>query len=161
MGENVTTLKGKSPRLSEVEMTELVLPNDTNMIGNLLGGRLMHWIDIAAAMAASRHSNKIAVTRAVDFLDFRYPVKMGDIVILKAKLIWTGKTSMRILVTVFSEKLKTGELNLTNQAYLTFVALDEQGKPCIVPTLLPETEEEKQMFEQEVFRKKEKQTQKT
>lgn len=145
---------GKTPKESEVEMTELVLPNDTNLLGNLLGGRLMHWIDIAAAMAASRHSNKVVATRVMEQIDFRIPIHMGDIVILKAKLVWTGKTSMRVLVKVFREDLKNGKKSLTNEAFLTFVALGEEKLPALVPALLPETEEEKALFQNEEEKRK-------
>jgi len=139
-------LKGKTPRESQVEMTELVIPNDTNLLGNLLGGRLMHWIDIAGAMAASRHSNKVVATVAVDSLDFRHPVKMGELVILKAKLTWVGRTSMEVTVNVYSENVKTGEVIKTNKAYMTYVALDDEGKPTPVPPLIPETDEEKEDY---------------
>jgi len=127
-------------------MTELVLPNDVNLLGNLLGGRLMHWIDIAGAMAASRHSNKIVATVALDSLDFRHPVRVGQFVILKAKLTWVGRTSMEVKVDVFGEDFKTGEIIQTNKAYVTFVALDENGRPTPVPPLIPETEEEKKDY---------------
>jgi len=139
---------GKPPRLSQVEMTELVLPNDTNSLGNLLGGRLMHWIDVAGAIAASRHSNKTVATVAVDSLDFRHPARMGEVVILKAKLTWAGRTSMEVRVEAYAENLKSGKVILTNKAYLTFVALDEEGRPTPVPRLIPETDEEKKDYEE-------------
>ena len=119
--------KGKSPSMSQIEMTQLVLPNDTNVLGNLLGGRLMHWIDIAGAMAASRHSNKVVATVALDSLDFRHPVRMGEFVILKAKLTWVGRTSMEVTVSVFAENYETGSVIQTNKAYITYVALDHDG----------------------------------
>ena len=139
-------IEGKAPSVSQVEMTELVLPNDTNLLGNLLGGRLMHWIDIAGAMAASRHSSQTVATVALDSLDFRHPVRMGELVILRAKLTWVGKTSMEVTVKVYAENIKSGSIILTNKAYITFVALDSEGKPSDVPALLPETEEEKSDF---------------
>lgn len=144
--QNFGSLIGKPPRASEVEMTELVLPNDTNLLGNLLGGRLMHWIDIAGAMAASRHSNRVVATVEVDSLDFRHPARMGEVVILKAKLTWVGTTSMEVSVNAYAENIKTGAIILTNRAHLTFVALDDDGKPVAVPPLLPENEEEKQNY---------------
>lgn len=145
--ENIANnVKGKTPSESAVEMTELVLPNDVNLLGNLLGGRLMHWIDIAGAMAASKHSNKIVATVALDSLDFRHPVRVGQFVILKAKLTWVGRTSMEVKVDVFGEDFKTGEIIQTNKAYVTFVALDENGRPTPVPPLIPETEEEKKDY---------------
>jgi acyl-CoA hydrolase len=144
--QGVSGLAGKPPRLTQVEMTQLVLPNDTNLLGNLLGGRLMHWIDIAGALAASRHSNKTVATVALDSLDFRHPTRMGELIMLKAKLTWVGKTSMEVTVRAYAENLKTGNVILTNKAYLTFVALDDEGKPCEVPPLILETEEEKKDF---------------
>ncbi len=139
-------LNSKTPGESLVEMTELVLPNDTNLLGNLLGGRLMHWIDIAGAMAASRHSNQTVATVALDSLDFRHPSRMGELVILKAKLTWAGRTSMEVTVNAYSENIKTGSVLLTNRAYITFVALDNECKPSQVPLLIPQTEEEKSAF---------------
>ena len=91
-------MDAKTPKDSQVEMTELVLPNDTNLLGNLLGGRLMHWIDIAGAMAAQRHCNRIAATAAIDSVDFKHPVHVGEMVILKAKVTWVGRTSMEVAV---------------------------------------------------------------
>ncbi len=116
----------KNVRESEVIMTELVLPNDTNLLGNLLGGRLMHWIDIAGAMAASRHSNKIVATIEVDNLEFKKAVKEGEILIVKAKLTWVGRTSMEVKVETFAENIKNGEVALANKAFLIFVALDDE-----------------------------------
>lgn len=139
-------LTGKPPRVSEVQTVELILPNDTNLLGNLLGGKLMHWIDIAGAMAASRHSNSIVATASLDSLDFRHPIKQGEMVILKAKLSWVGNTSMEVIVRAYAENMITGSVVLTNEAYLTFVALDKNGKPKKVPPLLPETEQEKKDY---------------
>ncbi len=146
---------GRTPSYSHVEMTELVLPNDTNLLGNLLGGRLMHWIDIAAAIAASRHSNKIVATVALDSLDFTHPSRQGELVILKAKLTWVGKTSMEVKVNVYTENLQTGNVIKSNKAYLTFVALDDTGKSTEVPALYPETEEEEKDFMEAEDRRKE------
>jgi acyl-CoA hydrolase len=137
---------GKTPGESVVEMTELVLPNDTNPLGNLHGGRLMQWIDIAGAIAASRHSNKVVATVALDSLDFRHPVRVGELVILKAKLTWTGNTSMEVTVNVYAENVKNGNIIQTNQAFVTYIALNDEGKPTPVPRLIPETEEEKKDY---------------
>ncbi len=144
--EYLSVRKGKAPSVSIVDMTELVLPNDTNLLGNLLGGRLMHWIDIAGAMAASRHSNRIVATVAVDSLDFTHPVRVGELVMLKAKVTWTGNTSMEVTVNVYTENVKTSQTVQTNKAYMTFVALDDEGNPTPVPRLVPESEEEKQAY---------------
>lgn len=153
--EHISSITRKAPEISQVEMTELVLPNDTNLLGNLLGGRLMHWIDIAGAMAASRHSNRIVATVSLDSLDFRHPARMGELVILKAKLTWTGKTSMEVSVNVYAENIKSGRTIKTNHAFLTFVALDEDGKPTQVPELIPQTEEEKKHFKEAELRRSE------
>ena len=130
-----------------VEMTELVLPNDTNLLGNLLGGKLMHLVDVAGAMAAQRHCNQIVVTAAIDSVVFKHPVKAGEIILLKAKVTWVGRTSIEVAVEVFSEDYMTGERKFTNKAYLTFVAVDRQGKPVEVCGLLAETEEERLEYE--------------
>ncbi len=153
--KNHGTMRAKTPGESQVEMTELVIPNDTNLLGNLLGGKLMHWIDIAGAMAAARHSNKTVATVALDSLDFRHPIHMGELIILKAKLTWAGKTSMEVTVNAFGENTKTGAVTQTNKAYLTFVALDENGRPTAVPMLIPETEEEKKDFLEAEVRREE------
>jgi acyl-CoA hydrolase len=147
MADNTNgSVKGKTSSNSQIEMTELVLPNDTNLLGNLLGGRLMHWMDIAGALVASRHSNKTVATVALDSLDFRHPVRMGELVILKAKMTWAGRTSMEVAINVYAENLKTGNVILSNKAYLTFVALDADCKPSSVPPLMLETDEEKKDY---------------
>jgi acyl-CoA hydrolase len=131
---------------SVIEMREMVLPNDTNLLGNLLGGRLLHLIDIAGAMVAQRFSSHIVATVSIDNVDFKYPSRVGNIVTLKAKLTWAGRTSMEVIVNVYTEDFLTGETKFTNKAYLTFVAVDTSGKPTAVPKLLVETEEEKKEF---------------
>ena len=148
LNEHKKHLKGKTPGQSEIEMTQLVLPNDTNILGNLLGGQLMHWIDIAGALAASRHSNKVVATVALDSLDFRHPVRLGEMVILKARLTWVGRTSMEVSVDVYAENMNTGNTILTNKAFITFVALDDDGKPTEVPPLILETEEERRVYKE-------------
>jgi len=145
----------KSPRDSMVEMTELVLPNDTNLLGNLLGGRLMHLVDVAGAMAAQRHSNRIVVTAAIDSVEFKHPVKQGQIITLKARVTWVGRTSMEVAVEVFSEDYLTGERKFTNKAYVTYVAVDSQLKPVEVCGLLLETEEDKREYEAACIRRSE------
>lgn len=144
-----------------VEMTELVLPNDTNLLGNLLGGRLMHLVDVAGAIAAQRHSNRIVVTASIDSVEFKHPVKQGQIITLKARVTWVGRTSMEVAVEVFSEDFMTGEQKLTNKAYLTFVAVDSESKPVEVCGLLLETEEEKQEYEAAAARRCERLKKKT
>lgn len=147
-------MKAKTPSESSVVMTELVIPNDTNLLGNLLGGRLMHWMDIAGAMAAQRHCNQIVATAEVDSVEFKKPVKLGEILTLKASVTWVGRTSLEVLVEVFSENYLTGDKQSTNRAYMTFVAIGADNRPTPVPPLVPETPEEKCEFEQAVIRRK-------
>ncbi len=131
---------------SKVEMTEMVLPNDANRLGNLLGGRLMHMIDIAAAIAASRHTNRVCVTASVDELHFHHPIKIGEVVTLKASVNRAFHTSVEVGVRVSKEDLLTGERKHTNSAYLTFVAIDDAGRPVPVPRIRPSTKEEKRRY---------------
>lgn len=128
-------------------MTQLVLPNDTNQLGNLLGGQLMHWIDLVAAIAAARHSHRICVTASVDDLNFLHPIKIGEVVTLLASVNRVFRTSMEVGVKVLSENLLTGTVKHANTAYLTFVALDEHGTPMQVPQVTFTTEEEQRRFE--------------
>lgn len=144
---------GKRVQESNIEMVELVLPNDTNQLGNLLGGRLMHWIDIVAAMAATRHSNHICVTAAVDELRFLHPIKLGELVTLKASVNRVFNTSMEVGVKVFSENPLTGERKHSNSAYLTFVSIDHLGIPAKAVSIRPETLEENRRFEQALVRR--------
>lgn len=139
-------MEGKTPEETKVVMTELVLPTDANLLKNLKGGRLMHLIDIAAAMAATRHAGKVVATVSVDGLTFKHPIRVGEMVELTAKLIYAGKTSMHVKVDVIGENLYTGNRIVTNEATLVFVALDENEKPSLVPPLLPQTEKEMQDF---------------
>jgi Acyl-CoA hydrolase len=145
----------KSPRDSMAEMTELVLPNDTNLLGNLLGGRLMHWVDIVGAIAAQRHSNRIVVTAAIDSVEFRHPVKMGELVTLKSKVTWVGRTSMEVTVDVYSEDFLSGIRKHTNKAFLTFVAMDNEKKPVEVCGLLLETDEDRCEYDEAMKRRNE------
>jgi acyl-CoA hydrolase len=131
---------------SQVEMTELVLPNDTNRLGNLLGGRLMHWIDIAAAIAASRHTNRVCVTASVDELNFLHPVEHGEVVVLRASVNRVFRTSLEVGVNITTENTLTGDRKHTNTAYLTFVAIDDAGKPVVAAPVRPVTALEKRRF---------------
>jgi acyl-CoA hydrolase len=133
----------KPVRDSQVEMVEIVLPQDTNPLGNVLGGHVMHLMDQAAAMAAIRHARRPVVTASVDKLDFRSPIKLGQFIILKASVNAAFHTSMEVGVRVESENPLTGERRHTSSAYFTFVALDEHGKPTEVPALLAQSEEER------------------
>jgi acyl-CoA hydrolase len=139
-------MKSKTPSESESSMTEIVLPNDTNTLGNLMGGRLLHWMDIVTAIAAQRHSNRIVVTASVDFVDFRSPVALGEVVLLKAKVTRAFTTSMEVRVDVTAENLQTGDIRKCNTAYYTFVAVDQRGKPIPVNPIHPETEVEEKLY---------------
>ena len=141
------SLPGKPVSASRSEMTEIVLPAQTNPLGKLLGGHVMHLVDMAAAMAAHRHSNSYVVTASVDYIDFRNPVNLGEIVILKSQVNRVFHTSMEVGVEVFSENALTGEKKHTTTAYVTFVAIDEfTRKPKLVPPLILKTSEEKSRF---------------
>ena len=147
-------LKPKYVKDSQVTMIELVLPNDTNILNNLLGGRLMHWMDIAAAMAASKHCNAVAVTAAVDDLTFHQPILLGNIVSLKASVNRAFNTSMEVGVHVEVENFETGEIKHSNSAYFTFVSIDRKtGMKLSVPQIIPETEDQKLWYEQALWRR--------
>jgi acyl-CoA hydrolase len=136
-------------------MAEVVLPAQTNALGKLLGGHVMHLVDIAAAMAASRHSNSYVVTASVDYIDFRNAVNLGEIVILKSQVNRVFHTSMEVGVEVFSEQILTGERKHTTSAYVTFVAIDEHTKmPTPVRPLLVKSAEEKRRYRQAAERRK-------
>lgn len=128
-------------------MTEIVLPNDTNVFGNLMGGRLMYWMDIAAAIAAQKHCNAPVVTASVDNISFENPIKLGNVVHVEAKVTRAFNTSMEIFLKVWGEDLTHQYKYKSNEAYYTFVALDPNRKPRPVPQLIPETEEEKKLFD--------------
>lgn len=138
---------------SKVEMTELVLPNDTNQLGNLLGGRLMHWVDIAAALAAARHSNRICVTASVDEMNFLGPVKLGQVVHLQASVNRAFNTSIEVGVRVSVEDVRSGDTRHVNTAYLTFVSIDEFGRPVPTNDVIAESEDEKRRFEAALARR--------
>jgi len=127
-------------------MHDLVLPNDTNLLGNVLGGRVMHLMDMCAAMSAYKHARSAVVTASVDQLDFLAPAKQGDMMILKSAVNFTGKSSMEIGVKIESENPKTGIVKHTASAYLTFVSLSERGKPQRIIPITPQTEIEKRRF---------------
>jgi acyl-CoA hydrolase len=128
-------------------MTELVLPNDTNLFGNLMGGRLMYWMDIAAALAAQKHCNVPCVTASVDNISFENPIKLGNTVHIEAKITRAFNSSMEIHLRVWGEDLIQQYRYKSNEAYDTFAALDPNRKPRPVPTVIAETEEEKKLFE--------------
>jgi acyl-CoA hydrolase len=139
--------KVKHPKHSFTIMNELVLPNDTNTLNNLMGGRLLHWMDIAAAISAQKHSNRIVVTASVDNVSFKRAIKLGDVITIEAKVTRAFHTSMEVRLDVWAENVPTGERAKSNEAYYTFVALDENGKTVPIPTLEPESEAELDLFE--------------
>lgn len=143
----------KTPRESEITMREMVMPGDANKHGTIFGGKIMAWIDIAAAMCAERHCEKPVVTAHIDDIDFLSPIKVGHHVIIKASINYAGNSSMIIGVKVESENPFTGEGRITTKAYVTFVALDEYGKPIPVPKVDPQTDDEKRRFENAKTRK--------
>jgi len=146
--------KNKTVSNSVVTMTELVLPNHTNQLGNLLGGQLMHWIDICAALSSSKHSNRICVTASVDKIAFHFPVKVGDVVTIRASVNRVFNTSMEVGVKVFAENHIKGTRRHTNSAYLTFVSVDDEGKPVSTKEIAPESEEEIRRYNKALDRRK-------
>ncbi|MCZ8021745.1 MAG: acyl-CoA thioesterase [Cyclobacteriaceae bacterium] len=138
--------KKKTPSESFISMTELVLPNDTNTLNNLMGGRLMHWMDIVSAIAAQKHSNRIVVTASVDNISFKHPIQLGNVVTLKAKVTRAFNSSMEVRIDVDAEDIPASRKVESNSAYFTFVAVDQTGRPIDVPEVEPETEEEKEFY---------------
>jgi acyl-CoA hydrolase len=137
----------KSPKDSQVIMTELVLPNDTNVFGNLMGGRLMYWMDIAAALCAGKHCNSPVVTASVDNISFENPIKLGNAVHIHASLSRAFTTSMEVHMKVWGEDFINQQKYKSNEAYYTFVSLDMDRKPINVPSIQPETAEEIKLYE--------------
>ncbi len=139
--------KKKYPRESLVSMTELVLPNDTNTLNNLMGGRLMHWMDIVSAIAGQKHSNSTVVTASVDNISFRSPIQLGNVVTLRAKVTRAFNSSIEIRIDVDAENIPEGKKVASNTAYFTFVAVDKEGRPVEVPEIEPENEEERALYD--------------
>jgi acyl-CoA hydrolase len=140
---------------SATEMVQVVLPNDANPLGFILGGTVMHLIDIAGAIACHRHTRTLLVTAAVDGLQFLHPIKVGDLIILKARVTCAFTTSIEVQVDVFSEETLTGRRLLTSRAFLTFVAIDRTGRRIPVPPLIIDTEEERRSAEDARIRRAE------
>jgi acyl-CoA hydrolase len=145
--------KKRYVRDSQVEMTQLVLPNDTNYLGNLLGGRLMEWMDIAAAICAQRHSNRVCVTAAVDNLVFHQPIRLGEVVTLRALVNRVFGTSMEVGVLVTAENQLTGVRKTANTAYLTFVAISGTGSPVKADPIHPQTATERKRYREALARR--------
>ena len=137
----------RHPRETFSSTTRLVLPNDTNTLGNLMGGNLLHWMDVAAAISANRHCRRVVVTAAVNNVSFQKPIKLGEIVIIESQVTRSFKSSMEVYLEVFVESTLTGVKSRCNEAMYTFVAVDQQGAPTEVPKTVPETKEEKQRYD--------------
>lgn len=142
-------MKITSKKASEslIQMTELVLPNDTNVFGNLMGGRLMYWMDIAAALSAQKHANAPVVTASVDNISFEAPIKLGNAVYIEAKVTRAFTSSMEVHMRVWGEDLQRRNRYKSNEAYYTFVALNAEGKSSPVPQLTPETDHEQKLYD--------------
>ncbi|WP_028548244.1 acyl-CoA thioesterase [Paenibacillus sp. UNC451MF] len=139
--------EAKPASMSRTTMTDIIFPSDTNYHGTMFGGVVMRYIDKIATIASMRHSRRGVVTASSDSLDFLAPVKVGEAILLEAFVSWTHRSSMEVYVRVESENLFTGERKTTATSFLTFIALDDQGKPTPVPAVIPETEEERRLFE--------------
>ncbi len=138
--------KQKSTEESFVTMTELVLPNDTNTLNNLMGGRLMHWMDIVSAISAQKHSNRVVVTTSVDNISFSKAIQLGNVVTLKAFVTRAFNSSMEVFIEVMAEDVPSGKKIVTNSAFFTFVAVDQSGRPIDVPEVLPSDERAKELY---------------
>jgi len=147
MNDSAVLLNPRSVRDSQSEMAEIVLPNDANPLGALLGGRLMHWIDLAGAMAAHRHSRHYVVTASIDHLDFLVPVRVGDLVILRSSVNRVFRTSMEVGVKVWVENYISDSSHHVSSAYLTYVAVHREGCRLPVPAVVPEDDEEQRRYE--------------
>lgn len=143
----------KFARESTTVMTEMVLPNDTNTLNNLMGGRLLHFMDIAAAIAAQKHSNRIVVTASVDNVSFAQPIRLGNIVTMQAQVTRSFNSSMEVFIDVWAEDIPAGIRVSTNSAFYTFVAVDQGGRPIEVPAVVPETDDEKARYESALRRR--------
>jgi acyl-CoA hydrolase len=148
-----TNPKNKTVAGSRVRMNELVMPNDTNPLGNLMGGKLLMWMDICSAIAAQRHCNRLVVTVSVDSVEFMSAIKLGEVVVIEGEVTRAFNTSMEIAMQAWAENMRTGERRLCTTSYYTFVAVDADGRPVPVPPILPETDFEKLRFEQAAERR--------
>lgn len=143
----------RTVRASQAEYSELCLPNDSNLLGNMLGGHVMHLVDLCGAIAGIRHARSTVVTASVDQMTFLHPIRIGELVQLKSQVNRVFRTSMEVGVKVWMENLQTGEIRHTSSAYLTFVALDASGNRVVLPPVVPETDEEKRRFEEAAERR--------
>lgn len=143
-----TDSQEKTVSASRVRMNELVMPNDTNPLGNLMGGRLMQWMDICSAISAQRHCNRNVVTVAADSIEFKNAIQLGEVVVIEGEVTRTFTSSMEIAMEVWAENLRTGERRLCTTSFYTFVAVDADGKTVPVPEIIPETDFEKERYDQ-------------
>ncbi len=139
-------MNSKTAKESFTITNELVLPNDTNTLNNLMGGRLLHLMDISAAISAQKHCNNIVVTASVDNVSFRHPIKLGDVVYIESQVTRAFNTSMEVRIAVWAQNIPSGTKIMSNEAFYTFVAIDEESKTVAVPKLIPESDEEKKLF---------------
>jgi acyl-CoA hydrolase len=143
----------RTVRQSQSEYSEICLPNNTNMLGTMLGGHVMHLVDLCGAIAAIRHARAAVVTASVDQMTFLYPIRIGDLAMLKSQVNRVFRTSMEVGVKLWVENLRTGEVRHTSSAYLTFVALDEKGNRIVLPPVVPETPEEQRRYDEAAERR--------
>ncbi len=143
----------KFAKESYTEMNELVLPNDTNTFGNLMGGRLLYWMDICSAMAAQKHCNNVVVTASVDNVSFKRSIKLGEVVTIQAQVTRAFNTSVEVRMEIFAQNLPEGTKVKSNEAYYTFVAIDDSNRPIPVPELIPETDEEQKLYTEALQRR--------
>jgi acyl-CoA hydrolase len=146
-------MEGKPVRQSKSEYSELALPNDANVLGHVLGGKVMHLVDLAGALAALRHARCPVVTASVDHMSFLHPVRIGQLILLRSSVNRVFRTSMEVGVKVWVEDLRTGDRQHTSSAYLTFVAIDAKGKCLGVPSVIPETSEEMRRYDEALRRR--------
>jgi acyl-CoA hydrolase len=146
-------MEAKRPYDSLTIMNEMVLPNDTNTLNNLMGGRLLHWMDICAAMAAQKHARAICVTASVNNVSFNHPIKLGNVVTMQSRVVRSFNTSMEVYIEVWMQDLRHDERVKCNDAFYTFVALDENGTKVKVPPILPFDEQDKELYDYALLRK--------
>ena len=137
----------KTVAASRVRMNELVMPNDTNPLGNLMGGRLLQWMDVCSAISAQRHCNRNVVTISVDNVEFKKAIKLGEVVVIEAEVTRAFTSSMEVAMRVWAENLRTGERRLCTTSFYTFVSVDADGRPVPVPQIIPESDFEKERYE--------------
>lgn len=144
----------KTVSASKVRMNEMVMPNDTNPLGNLMGGRLLQWMDVCSAISAQRHCNRSVVTISVDSVEFKRAIKLGEVVVIEGEVTRAFHTSMEVAMEVYAENLRTNERNLCTVSYYTFVAVDADGNTLQIPEVIPETRFEKERYQQAAERRK-------